>query len=77
MNMVTDQDKMVASLERMSWIAVLLATATFIGFLQPPASTLVTREYQLQANSSTGNMTVAAVTGLARQLPPAVRAFWC
>jgi hypothetical protein len=31
-----DQDAMLATLERMSWVVVLLATATFIAFLQPP-----------------------------------------
>lgn len=36
--LASEQSTMVASLERMSWPVVLLATATFIAFLQPPGS---------------------------------------
>jgi hypothetical protein len=75
MKLATKQKNMVESLERMSWLAVLLATATFIGFLQPPAGTLVTREYSLQGSISNSNLTSATVSTLARKLSPAVRAF--
>jgi hypothetical protein len=34
--LTTQQDNMLTTLERMSWLAVLLATATFIAFMQPP-----------------------------------------
>jgi hypothetical protein len=34
--LATQQDTMLTTLERMSWLAVLLATATFIAFMQPP-----------------------------------------
>jgi hypothetical protein len=30
------QEPMLTTLERMSWLVVLLATATFIAYLQPP-----------------------------------------
>lgn len=36
----SDQLHMTESLERLSWLAVMLATATFVGFLQPPFGTL-------------------------------------
>jgi len=38
--LTTGQRRMLETLERLSWIAVLLATATFIGFLQPPWGTV-------------------------------------
>ncbi|WIA39077.1 hypothetical protein OEZ86_005221 [Tetradesmus obliquus] len=34
--LATQQETMLTTLERMSWLVVLLATATFIGFMQPP-----------------------------------------
>jgi hypothetical protein len=34
--LATQQETMLTTLERMSWLAVLLATATFIAFMQPP-----------------------------------------
>lgn len=34
--LATQQETMLTTLERMSWLVVLLATATFIAFLQPP-----------------------------------------
>jgi hypothetical protein len=34
--LATQQEVMLTTLERMSWLAVLLATATFIAFMQPP-----------------------------------------
>jgi hypothetical protein len=37
--LVARQDQLLTTLERLSWLAVLLATATFIGFLQPPSGT--------------------------------------
>jgi hypothetical protein len=36
LKLATQQETMLATLERMSWLAVLLATATFIAFMQPP-----------------------------------------
>lgn len=36
----SDQLHMTQSLERLSWLAVMLATATFVGFLQPPFGTI-------------------------------------
>jgi hypothetical protein len=35
-HLATQQETMLTTLERMSWLAVLLATATFIAFMQPP-----------------------------------------
>jgi hypothetical protein len=34
--LANNQRNLQGTLERMSWVAILLATATFIGFLQPP-----------------------------------------
>lgn len=34
--LATQQDTMLTTLERMSWLVLLLATATFLAFIQPP-----------------------------------------
>jgi hypothetical protein len=34
--LTTQQDTMLTTLERMSWLAVLLATATFVAYMSPP-----------------------------------------
>lgn len=37
--LATQQDVMLTTLERMSWLVVLLATATFVAYMQPPGGT--------------------------------------
>jgi hypothetical protein len=37
--LVGQQDTMLTTLERMSWLAVLLATATFVAYMSPPGGT--------------------------------------
>lgn len=34
--LATEQDTMLTTLERMSWLVLLLATATFLAFIQSP-----------------------------------------
>lgn len=53
-----EQERMLETLERMSWIAVLLATATFIGFLQPPHGALA--DSKLSETNSTVDTAVMA-----------------
>jgi hypothetical protein len=60
--LVARQDQLPTTLERLSWLAVLLATATFVGFLQPPFATTTT--------SSDGKPVVNTT------MPPANRAFF-
>jgi hypothetical protein len=48
----SDQLRMTESLERLSWLAVLLATATYVGFLQPPFGTTVSVEQSTVINKS-------------------------
>lgn len=78
--LATEQEVMIVSLERMSWLAVLLATATFIGFLQPPAGTTVSKEYTVTVPVGNDTQAVDKLTGrtetdLARDLSPAKRLF--
>jgi hypothetical protein len=47
-----EQSTMLTSLERMSWVVVLLATATFIGFLQPPGGYAVYDKQVMAGNFS-------------------------
>lgn len=39
MKLATQQEPMLTTLERMSWLVVLLATATFVAYMQPPGGT--------------------------------------
>lgn len=55
------QERMLETLERMSWIAVLLATATFIGFLQPPSGALTEGKQANTKLSDTSGVVDAAI----------------
>jgi uncharacterized membrane protein YhaH (DUF805 family) len=48
--LVNQQETMLATLERMSWLAVLLATATFIAYMQPPGGL---KDYQVLVSNDT------------------------
>lgn len=48
----SDQLHMIESLERLSWLAVMLATATFVGFLQPPFGTILNQEDKPTINTA-------------------------
>lgn len=62
LKLATQQDTMLSTLKRMSWLVLLLATATFLAFIQPPGGF---RDYQVlvtgpAACSTTGSYSAPA-----------------
>jgi len=62
LKLATQQDTMLSTLERMSWLVLLLATATFLAFIQPPGGY---KDYQVlvtgpAACSATGSYSAPA-----------------